>query len=474
MNYSIVLKIKNYGKYELYTTPVFGWINSIYNTYEIKDFEEKEKIKITEVYQFEEDNERCYLYQKCLYFICNTLNPLTFEIIEEDINNISIDKKTKKKKGNAEDILFDNKLEMNSIFSFFNFIDTLLKIENNEKITKYIKKLMKDVCTIYNLTDSNAKILYKNFLVLCFNNIKELEKFINSNNEKFITKNILTSDFKLTSAKKLSHTVGLPSFALKLIKENHMESCMVLLTEISKVINGNDLRVLLENFKNCKKLLTLNKLNTDAKGKDIKNKKFLEDFLYLVNGQAGVIYKTTDLLNYLLRQSLYFGINKSFSFPYAEMSLLKDYLHICKEYKLTPEKYPQDIKKIHDIILLNISSLNNIKEIDFENAIKLYKKYEMILDKDGFIFKTPKEIKDLIEEGNELHHCIGSYANKIVKKECIIFFMRNKNEPEKPFITIEIDNNCNIVEIKGIYNEEPHINYIHIANKWAGICKKIK
>ena len=56
----------------------------------------------------------------------------------------------------------------------------------------------------------------------------------------------------------------------------------------------------------------------------------------------------------------------------------------------------------------------------------------------GSLFiRLPREIEELKAEGEVLHHCVGTYSEKVRKGETMIFFIRLVAEPEKPFYTLE-------------------------------------
>ena len=52
------------------------------------------------------------------------------------------------------------------------------------------------------------------------------------------------------------------------------------------------------------------------------------------------------------------------------------------------------------------------------------------------IAKSPAELK---AEGRALHHCVGSmgYEQKFAREETLIFFIRAKETPDTPLVTVE-------------------------------------
>ena len=61
----------------------------------------------------------------------------------------------------------------------------------------------------------------------------------------------------------------------------------------------------------------------------------------------------------------------------------------------------------------------------------------MKLDIQGLFIRMPNRLEELKAEGEALHHCVGTYMEKVRKGETMIFFIRQKEAPEKPYYTLE-------------------------------------
>ncbi len=61
----------------------------------------------------------------------------------------------------------------------------------------------------------------------------------------------------------------------------------------------------------------------------------------------------------------------------------------------------------------------------------------MNLDIGGLFVRLPNRLEELKEEGESLHHCVGAYMEKVKRGETMIFFIRQKEAPEKPYYTLE-------------------------------------
>ena len=54
-------------------------------------------------------------------------------------------------------------------------------------------------------------------------------------------------------------------------------------------------------------------------------------------------------------------------------------------------------------------------------------------------FTSPISPSDLVREGQILEHCVGrmNYDQKFVREESLIFFIRTKDSPNTPLVTVE-------------------------------------
>jgi len=157
-------------------------------------------------------------------------------------------------------------------------------------------------------------------------------------------------------------------------------------------------------------------------------------------------YNPTALLNYL------FGYIEPFEALEWEdaVGTLKDYYRMAKEIGRNVKKYPKYLNSMHDIITANYNSFK--KEYDEKKFAKTMRPKLEFKDK-KYCVVIPKNAKDIISEGTDLNHCIGSYVDKILLEECYIMFLRLKKEPKKSLVTIEVIKDA-ITQAKGSYNRQ--------------------
>ena len=152
---------------------------------------------------------------------------------------------------------------------------------------------------------------------------------------------------------------------------------------------------------------------------------------------------------------------------------IKDYFdYLCNCVKLkynlkdTSVIKPKDFKKAHDEAYKRFQYVSN-KSI-YDKANKVFKK----LQKLEFVDKTyalvvPKDAYDLINEGNTLHHCVGSYIELVAKHESMIFFIRKTDNILESYFTLEIDpNNLKLVQCRGVNNVSADNKIFNFIRRW--------
>lgn len=116
--------------------------------------------------------------------------------------------------------------------------------------------------------------------------------------------------------------------------------------------------------------------------------------------------------------------------------------------------FPADLKKAHDevndifdrdqALIYDRQIQKQFKEMDHQYRFVKY----------GFALFLPHTAKEILEEGQSLHHCVGSYVKKVVKRESTILFVRKAEERDTPLCTVEIRNG-EVVQARCHDNQTP-------------------
>ena len=153
-------------------------------------------------------------------------------------------------------------------------------------------------------------------------------------------------------------------------------------------------------------------------------------------------YPFQKLMNYLVKVER--QTNRGLDVITEEMA---DYLQMCEFCGIEADQYPSDLKKQHDDMLLHMTKTRTAKEdkmlviigTQSEKYVEVPEDQTVGIPKilNDYVIVFPKSEKDFIEEGNMQHNCVGSYPRRVKNKDCIIFFIRKKESPNKSFITAE-------------------------------------
>ena len=156
-----------------------------------------------------------------------------------------------------------------------------------------------------------------------------------------------------------------------------------------------------------------------------------------------------------------------------------DYLKACQHlgFNMSEDKhrFPHDFKRWHDIRIDENATKKAME--DEEKRKELYTKFAEIANKynalqhskrSSFICIIAHSPADLIREGEMLHHCVGrmNYDQRMVREESLIFFIRNKQEPDIPFVTVEYSlKSRKILQCYGEHDHKPSEDVLHYVNK---------
>ena len=171
----------------------------------------------------------------------------------------------------------------------------------------------------------------------------------------------------------------------------------------------------------------------------------------------------TTFIDYLFDNLYYQGIEE------LNTDILKiydDYLNMqIAIYGKVRYKYPDSLKLEHDKLVMKFNlhkqyyqdkiikfNQDRIKELEYKT-----KKYSIIL---------PKTSQDIIDEGVNLHHCVGSYVEKVKDGKTHILFMRKTDDIDESLITIEFNDNS-ILMVRGLQNRYVDEEEKEFIQKWA-------
>lgn len=127
-----------------------------------------------------------------------------------------------------------------------------------------------------------------------------------------------------------------------------------------------------------------------------------------------------------------------------------EYIKWCKELGYDLDNMfiymPTNFKKVHDRTAEEYQTFKDEQMRKRKEKIeKLIRKAledaaglpAMLMKTKGLTIVIPKTGDEIREEGQTLHHCVGTYVEKVAKGETLILFVRKESAPEIPYFTME-------------------------------------
>lgn len=116
---------------------------------------------------------------------------------------------------------------------------------------------------------------------------------------------------------------------------------------------------------------------------------------------------------------------------------IREYIGWCRAMERTPNRQNNFMREY-----LETKHEFELRKTEFDNNT-LHKNYEAKAKAFEFTFGDysvviPKETKDIIDEGVNMHHCVGGYVNDVLKGNTFIVFVRRTDTPDKCYITAQV------------------------------------
>ena len=200
------------------------------------------------------------------------------------------------------------------------------------------------------------------------------------------------------------------------------------------------------------------------------------------------IYKTYSLADFYkwLLSECYLAV-KSKKYERSDFIMAKvlklayDYQRMARE--INPSQaftLPHNIQLAHDAMVdisnahKKVHSNSSWQAASIKRLVPCYRgKRGNCVEDDTYMVCQPMSMDDILDEGIQLHHCVGSYCQDIVKAkgDMLIYFMRKKSAPKTSLITIQVnraddDGSYYLIEAAGENNRTTTKDENCFIEKW--------
>lgn len=140
----------------------------------------------------------------------------------------------------------------------------------------------------------------------------------------------------------------------------------------------------------------------------------------------------------------------------------------------TALRYPQNLKRAHD-------QQTERQKLDKKRGYPeaFIKRNEQLsvyaYAADGFLIRPVSSAEELFNEGKKLNHCVYSYLTRHVRGETAILLIRQAEDPDKPFFTLELnEEKMHVVQNRGKNNCSRTPEVQAFEEKWLEWAKAQK
>lgn len=162
------------------------------------------------------------------------------------------------------------------------------------------------------------------------------------------------------------------------------------------------------------------------------------------------------------------------------VQLLLDYRRVLRALWLANQDetlWPRDLQAAHDRVMEMWAAHNGVKYYSAEFT-PVYVRLKPLEWTDGELcIRVPQEEQELVDEGDVLRHCVGSYGETHCSGRPV-FFVRHYRRPERSYYTLNIDLTAAMpkeIQLHGYGNERhgPRKQYTHsIPKKVRDFCDR--
>ena len=128
---------------------------------------------------------------------------------------------------------------------------------------------------------------------------------------------------------------------------------------------------------------------------------------------------------------------KMFDYTNGDCRRLTEYISICRGMNKEPQKVNNFMREYCET-----KAEYELRKVEYDNKriADNYNKHRKAFEFEygDFMVVCPTTAQDLIDEGRNMHHCVGGYVDRIVSGSEYIVFVRRKDKPTECYLTCEV------------------------------------
>lgn len=134
------------------------------------------------------------------------------------------------------------------------------------------------------------------------------------------------------------------------------------------------------------------------------------------------------------------------------------------------EKYPKHLLTTHQIVVRNY---NRCKQEFDESLFKKRVNPDMEFSYKNYIIIYPKTTQDIKDEAAQQNNCVASYIDRVIDGVCDIVFLRDRYNPDKSIVTVEVRDN-KVVQARRAYNADPSEEELFVLKRYEEYLNNMK
>lgn len=118
------------------------------------------------------------------------------------------------------------------------------------------------------------------------------------------------------------------------------------------------------------------------------------------------------------------------------------------------DAFPRDFAAAHDRMAARVQATKNkVNDRQIAKRLPALEK-KLGFEFGGLILRPARSAAEVIREGQQLHHCVGTYVDRYAAGDTVICVLRRAVEPETPWRTVEISATTGrVLQDRGLHND---------------------